>query len=66
VETPGLRFYRKLNEVLQRAGFDEFSERRCRRLYAERRGRPSPAPGVYFRLMRVGFFEGLASERAIA
>jgi transposase len=52
--------------VLQRAGFDEFAERQCQRFYAERRGRPSLAPGVYFRLMLVGFFEGLDSERAIA
>jgi transposase len=66
IQAPGHPFYRKLNEVLQRAGFDEFAERQCRRFYAERRGRPSLAPGVYFRLMLVGFFEGLDSERAIA
>jgi hypothetical protein len=66
IEAPGHPFYRKLNEVLRAAGFDEFSERQCQRFYAERRGRPSLAPGVYFRLMLVGFFEGLDSERAIA
>jgi hypothetical protein len=58
IQAPGHPFYRKLNEVLQRAGFDEFAERQCQRFYAERRGRPSLAPGVYFRLVLVGFFEG--------
>ncbi len=66
VQAPGHPFYRKLNQVLDEAGFDEFCELQCRRFYAERRGRPSLAPGVYFRLMRVGFFEGLDSERGIA
>lgn len=66
VQAPGHPFYRKLNEVLRAAGFDEFCERECQRFYAERRGRPSLPPGVYFRLMLVGFFEGLDSERAIA
>lgn len=48
------------------AGFDEFCGQECRGFDAERRGRSSLPPGVYFRLMRVGFFEGLDSERAIA
>ncbi|MDW8356226.1 MAG: transposase [Bryobacterales bacterium] len=66
VQAPGHPFYRKLNQVLKKAGFDEFCEHECRGFYAERRGRPSLPPGVYFRLMLVGFFEGLDSERAIA
>jgi len=66
IQAPRHPFYRKLNEVLQRAGPDEFAERQCQRFYAERRGRPSLAPSVYLRLMLVGFFDGLASERAIA
>ena len=29
-------------------------------------GRPSMAPGVYFRCLLIGYFEGLDSERGIA
>jgi transposase len=65
-EAPGHPFYRKLEAMLKEAGFDEFCERECRRYYAEGVGRPSLAPGVYFRLMLIGFFEGLDSERGIA
>jgi transposase len=63
---PGHPFYAKLNELLKRAGFDEFVERECAGYYAERMGRPSLAPGVYFRLLLIGYFEGLDSERGIA
>src|ERR1035441_8175716 len=52
--------------MLKQAGFDEFCERECQRYYADGVGRPSLAPGVYFRLMLIGFFEGLDSERGIA
>jgi transposase len=65
-EAPGHPFYRKLNEVLGTARFDEFCEEQCRSFYAGKAGRPSLAPGVYFRLMLIGFFEGLDSERGIA
>ena len=65
-EAPGHPFYRKLEETLKQAGFDEFCEKECKRFYAERLGRPSLAPGVYFRLMLIGFFEGIASERGLA
>jgi transposase len=65
-EAPGHPFYRKLEGMLKQAGFDEFCEQECRRYYADGRGRPSLAPGVYFRLMLIGFFEGLDSERGIA
>jgi transposase len=65
-EAPGHPFYRKLDQKLKQSGFDEFCERACKGFYAERLGRPSLAPGVYFRLMLVGFFEGLDSERGIA
>ena len=65
-EAPGHPFYRKLEETLKQAGFDEFCEGECKRYYAEHLGRPSMAPGVYFRLMLIGFFEGLDSERGIA
>jgi transposase len=65
-EAPGHPFYRRLNEVLDRQGFDAFCERRCRSFYHEKLGRPSLPPGQYFRLMMIGFFEGLDSERGIA
>jgi transposase len=65
-EAPGHPFYRKLDGMLKRAGFDQFCERECKRYYADGVGRPSLAPGVYFRLMLIGFFEGIDSERGIA
>ncbi len=63
VEAPGHPFYRRLNEVLDQAGFDEFCETRGRKIYHEKLGRPSLAPGMYFRVMLIGFFEGIESER---
>src|SRR5712691_10937140 len=61
-------FYRRLNELLGRHGFDAFVEKRVFEsgVFAEGVGRPSIPPGVYFRMMFAGFFEGLSSERAIA
>jgi len=64
--TPAHPFYRKLNELLNDQGFDAFVEGRCRRLYAEKMGRPSLAPAVYFRTLLIGYFEGIDSERGIA
>jgi transposase len=63
---PGHPFYKRLNEVLDKAGFDGFCEARCAEFYHEKLGRPSLVPGVYFRVMMIGFFEGLDSERGIA
>ena len=62
----GHPFYVRLNEILDAAGFDQFVEEHCRPFYAPVMGRPSLAPGRYFRLLLVGYFEGLDSERAIA
>src|SRR5262249_18457661 len=59
-------FYRRLNEVLHLGDFDTFVERACQRFYAARMGRPSLPPAVYFRLLLIGYFEGLDSERGIA
>ena len=59
-------FYTRLNQVLEERGFDEFVERRCASFYAERMGRPSLAPGRYFRMLLIGYFEGIDSERGIA
>ena len=63
---PGHPFYRRLNELLASEGFDAFAETSCQRFYAEVMGRPSLAPGVYFRLLLIGYFEGIDSERGIA
>jgi transposase len=59
-------FYEKLNRLLAEHGFDDFVETQCRPFYAEKMGRPSVAPGQYFRLLLLGYFEGLDSERGIA
>jgi transposase len=65
-KSPGHPFYHKLNQVLAEAGFDRWLENLCRPHYAEVMGRPSIPPGVYFRMILVGYFEGLASQRGIA
>ena len=62
----GHPFYERLNRVLDEAGFDAFVEEQCRQFYADSVGRPSLAPGRYFRMLLLGYFEGLDSERAIA
>ena len=64
--SPGHPFYERLNRILDTAGFDEFAEGLCAKFYAERMGRPSLAPAVYFRLLLIGYFEGIDSERGIA
>ena len=63
---PGHPFYCRLNEVLEKADFDRFCEKSCAGFYHAKLGRPSLAPGLYFRIMMIGFFEGLDSERGIA
>jgi transposase len=65
-QSPGHPFYRRLNQLLGKHGFDPYVESRCEKFYAARMGRPSIPPGVYFRMLLVGFFEGLDSERGIA
>lgn len=62
----GHPFYRKVNEVLEQHNLDRRLEHLCRRFYKPVFGRPSMAPGVYFRLLLIGFFEGIDSERGIA
>lgn len=59
-------FYSKLNEVLAKHGFDRFAEEACKEFYAPTMGRPGIPPGNYFRLIMLGFFEGISSERGIA
>lgn len=64
----GHPFYQKLNALLAEADFDRWIERRCVGYYEqeEKRGQPSVPPGVYFRMLLVGYFEGLDSQRGIA
>jgi len=59
-------FYQRLNQILDEKRFDEYVETICERFYAGEMGRPGLAPGIYFRLLMVGYFEGIDSERGIA
>src|SRR5438477_12385133 len=63
--SPGHAFYDKLQAVLIAAGFDRFIETQCAVDYAPRRGRPSLPPGRYFRMLLIGYFEGIDSERGL-
>ena len=62
----GHPFFERLNRILAESGFDAFVEGLCAAFYADRLGRPSLRPGRYFRLLLIGYFEGLSSERGIA
>ena len=64
-KSPGHPFYERVNKLLAEAGFDEFVEELCSKFYAGSVGRPGLAPGVYVRLLLVGYFEGISSERGI-
>jgi transposase len=59
-------FYRKLNQLLSEAEFDPFVEQLCEPYYHEKAGRPGIPPGIYFRMLLVGYFEGIGSQRGIA
>ena len=63
---PAHPFYQRLNELLDSEKFDEFVEKECAAFYAANNGRPSLTPGIYFRLLLLGYFEGIDSERGIA
>ena|SRR5436190_22417758 len=62
----GHPFYERLNRILDEHDFDRFVEDKCRGFYATERGRPGLVPGIYFRLLLVGYFDGIDSERGIA
>ena len=64
--TGGHPFYQRLNQVLDTHAFDAFVEAQCASFYADAVGRPSLTPGIYFRLLLIGYFEGIDSERGIA
>ena len=67
VETPANVFYDRLNQILDEHKFDAKVERLCQKFYKKSAyGRPSMPPGVYFRTLLIGYFEGLDSERGIA
>jgi hypothetical protein len=52
-------------DIQRLADRDRFVEKKCRRVYASVMGRPSLAPGRDFRLLVLGYFEGIDSERGI-
>lgn len=66
-KSDGHAFYMKSNALLKDAGFDDFIEARCQEYYDRSgHGRPSIPPGVYFRMLLVGYWEGIGSQRGIA
>jgi len=65
-KSEGHVFYRKLNRLLAEADFDRTMEKLCEPHYHTQLGRPSIPPGVYFRMLLVGYFEGIGSQRGIA
>lgn len=64
--TAGHPFYLKLNEAFRAMEFDRRVEERCGKFYDQELGRPGIAPGIYFRMLLIGYFEGIGSERGIA
>ena len=64
-ESPGNPFYQNLNAILDKDGFDAFVENLCVPYYAGNVGRRSIVPGRYFRMLLLGYFEGIDSERGI-
>ncbi len=65
-QSGGHPFYEQVNKILDAEGFDRFVEDQSRAFYADQVGRPSLPPAVYFRMLLIGYFEGIDSERGIA
>src|ERR1035437_7719486 len=63
---PGHPFYERLNTVPDAEDFDRFVEDICAKFYAPQFGCPSLTPGIYFRSLPIGYFEGIGAERGIA
>jgi transposase len=63
---PAHPFYQRLDSILKQHGFDNFVEQICTKFCAAKMGRPGLIPGIYFRFLLIGYFEGLNSERGIA
>ena len=59
-------FYTRLNQLLREHWFNDFAEAQCAMFYAKTMGRPGLPPGIYFRLLLIGYCEGIDSERGIA
>ena len=59
-------YYQAVNRILAEKKFDRYAETICAKFYAKKMGRPRLAPGVYFRCLLLGYFEGIDSERGIA
>jgi len=57
--TAGHVFYERVNRILNETNFDRFVEDACEKFYAAVTGRPSLGPGRYFRMLLVGYFEGI-------
>ncbi len=64
--SPGHPFYERVKQLLAEAHFDEYVEKLCSKFYAGTVGRPGLPPGVYLRMLLIGYFEGIDSERGIA
>ena len=64
-QSQGHVFYERLQKLLRQEGFDSFLEKLCAPFYAEKLGRKSIPPGRYFRMLLIGYFEGIDSERGI-
>jgi len=65
-DVPRHVFYEALNRLLDEHDFDRFVEDLCERYYASNVGRDSIPPGLYFRMLFVGYFEEIESQRGIA
>ncbi|MEK7755736.1 MAG: DDE transposase, partial [Planctomycetota bacterium] len=63
-QSGGHPFYQQVNKILGAEGFDRFVEKQCRAFYAEQMGRPSLAPAAYFRMLLIGYFEGIDPPKA--
>ena len=57
-QSGGHPFYLQVNKILDSEGFDEFVEQCCQRFYADKVGRPSLPPAIYFRLLSGGRYAG--------
>mgnify|MGYP000170142675 FL=1 len=64
-QSQGHVFYERLQKLLHQKAFDAFLEKLCAPFYAEKLGRRSIPPGRYFRMLLIGYFEGIDSERGI-
>ena len=64
-QSQGHVFYERLQKLLHQKAFDAFPEKLCAPFYAEKPGRRSIPPGRYFRMLLIGYFEGIDSERGI-